>query len=160
VIECGMIQFKSTSVRLFRLTAVALLGGLGTACVESRPVYDSRGDGIAGQPRWFAPSERCHDAPHTTADKAVFAGRISVSPGGRCSVEQKPALHSGHTLVGYEVLSEPRAGMLLRTSPTEYTYVGPRSLGTDSFVVRMRYSDRAGRIREPEIRYQVRIVAR
>jgi hypothetical protein len=138
----------------------AAIAAFAAGCVETGPVYDSRFDGVANRPRWFEPSIRCHDAPHTTADKAVFPGRISVSVGGRCGVEQKPALHSGATLLGYEVVEEPRAGMLLRTSQLEYTYVGPRAAGTDAFVVRLRYSDRAGRIREPVIRYQVRILAR
>jgi hypothetical protein len=149
------------SIAMTLRIAASLLATVAlAACVEQRPVYDARFDGTIGSPRWFDPSERCHDAPHNTTDDKTSPGRISVSAGGSCSVQQQPALHSGVTLLGYEVVSEPRAGRLVRTSPLRYTYFGPRAPGTDSFVIRMRYSGRSGRVYEPTIRYQVRIVPR
>jgi hypothetical protein len=153
-----MIQIIWPKRRFIRFAAVALIGGLASACVESRPLYDARFDGNIGSPRWFDPGERCHDAPHDTTSDAVFRGRISIFPNSSCSIRIQPALHSGVTLLGYTVIEEPNLGVVRRTSPLAFTYASPRGgAQSDAFIVRMRYSDRNGRIFQPTISYQVRI---
>jgi hypothetical protein len=144
--------------RPLRLVAIGLLGGIAAACVESRPVYDARFDGNIGSPRWFDPGERCHDAPHDTTSNAVFPGRISIFPNSSCAIRIQPALHSGVTLLGYAVVQEPTSGIVRRISALAFTYASPSGgARSDAFVIRMRYSDRNGRVFQPTIRYQVRI---